>query len=348
MPSNTNGYTFEDYEKSRRLDDVARAQLQYGSDVNDLILANNIVDRYNMDWYNKFNRFGMIDPYNPFLGSKEYIFFTKPDLNILSLSGSGLSRSLKGNPLFEFAREAYPNVLAQLQSSYRPGGVKLIPMLSNAVSSPLDMPSISSDGVETSANVYGTKITYRGNSMKSDENFSFSIEFEDTRYSEIYMFFKLYDEYERLKWLGYLNPEPGGPEERWINYTLNKILHDQISIFKFIVAEDGCTLLYWAEITGCFPEGVPRDAWSDLSSTLGYMKLTTSWHGHFVTDMNPMVLQHFNHLVKSASGNPILPLYNTDIQAPDGRWASCPYIQRVNNVKSIKGQMRPYQFVWKL
>ena len=36
-----------------------------------------------MKWYTKFNRFGYINPYNE-TANREYLFFTKPDLNIFS------------------------------------------------------------------------------------------------------------------------------------------------------------------------------------------------------------------------------------------------------------------------
>ena len=41
------------------------------SDVKGLIMANGIYDRYDMEWYRKFTRFGIIDPYNTLTTTKE-------------------------------------------------------------------------------------------------------------------------------------------------------------------------------------------------------------------------------------------------------------------------------------
>ena len=43
-------------------------------DVKDLIMSNAIYDRYDMDWYKKFSRFGIIDPYNTVSTTREYVF----------------------------------------------------------------------------------------------------------------------------------------------------------------------------------------------------------------------------------------------------------------------------------
>ena len=57
------------------------------NDISDAIMANGIYDRYDMEWYRKFTRFGIIDPYNTVTTTKEYVFITKPDLCILNDNG---------------------------------------------------------------------------------------------------------------------------------------------------------------------------------------------------------------------------------------------------------------------
>ena len=52
---------------------------QNSSDIQQLIQSNAIYDRFDHDWYNKFSRFGIIDPYNTITTTREYIFVTKPD-----------------------------------------------------------------------------------------------------------------------------------------------------------------------------------------------------------------------------------------------------------------------------
>ena len=218
---------------------------------------------------------------------------------------------------------------------------------SNALTSTLDLPGISADLIETGANVMGTKINYRSTSMKSDEDFDFSLEFEDTKHLDIYMLFKIWDEYEKLKWNGVLEFN-NTDSQRWVNYIVNKVLHDQVTMYKFIVSEDGSRILYWARITGCIPTSIPRDVFSDMSNNSGSQKLTVGWRGHFVRDMDPIILNHFNLLVKNrASGRADLPLYNTTGHHMDGRWASTPYIEQ-RSVSNTHGTNWEYFLKWKV
>ena len=174
------------------------------SGVKDLIMANGIYDRYDMQWYKKFSRFGIIDPYNAINTTREYIFITKPDLCLMNTSNGTLHTLLSKYPFFIEAISRYNQVARQLQSSISINDGPFMTMLSNSVSSSLDLPGINAEMIESGANIMGTKISYRGTSIKSDEDFDFSLEFEDTKHLDIYMLFKIWDEYEKLKWNGAL------------------------------------------------------------------------------------------------------------------------------------------------
>lgn len=292
-----------------------------------------IVDRYDAGYYTKFKRLPILDPYNPYDGAQEYLFFTRPDLNV-----SGAS-----NPLFTLAKSAYPELLVDLESSNAGTSCKFCPILSNAVSSSLDLPDLESSDIETGQNVYGTKIYYRGTSRKSDEEFEFNLEFEDTKQSEIYMFFKLWDEYKKLDWEGLV--------ETKTDYIMNKVLCDQISIFKIIVANDGYTILFWANVVGCYPKGVPRSVWNDANNLNNYLKITTSWRGHFIQDNDPNILVHFNKL---SIGKPAIPhggigrdipIYDANTQQMVRTWSSKPYICMISG-GGKKANKHPFQLRW--
>lgn len=310
------------------------------SDIKRVLLSHNIVDRYedNM-YYDKFNRFGIIDPYNALTNSKEFVFVTKPDLCLAVKNADSSIKPvniLENNTFFTDAIQRYPKVVEQLQSSLDENKPPFMIMLSNAMTSTIDMPGISADSIETGANVMGTKIAYRGTSYKSDENLDFSTEFEDTKNLDVYMLFKMYDEYERLKWNGnldftkltsHLTSGSTGYGNKWTDYILNKVLHDQVSIYKFIVSDDGYRIIYWAKITGCYPVDIPRDAFSNVNNG-DIMKLTVRWRGHFVRDMDPVILSQFNKLARNTriKATQELPLYDSTNLMMDGRWATIPYI----------------------
>jgi len=315
------------------------------SDVKNLIMANGIYDRYDMEWYRKFTRFGIIDPYNTVTTTREYVFITKPDLCLMNSNGT-IHNLLSKYPFFVDAISRYYQVARQLQSSASSNDGPFMAMLSNSLTSSLDLPGISSDMIESGANIMGTKISYRGTSVKSDEDFDFNLEFEDTKHLDIYMLFKMWDEYEKLKWSGALEFN-NSDSQRWVNYIINKVLHDQVTMYKLVVDDDGSRLLYWARITGCVPTSVPRDAFSDMNNSDG-QKLTVSWKGHFVRDMDPVILSHFNLLVKKrANGKSDLPLYNTTGHHMDGRWSSTPYIES-RNVNTSHGTKWEYYLKWKI
>ena len=150
--------------------------------------ANGIYKRSDMARFQKFHRFGCIDPFNRVNNTREYLFFTKPDLHIFDARGV-LNPELSNMPIFRDAFDRhYEQVMEQLQLSVSTTG-PFMNLLSNAKTSNLDLPGISADDMETSENLYGTKMHYRKGSDSSDENFDFSLEFEDTKYLEVYHLF---------------------------------------------------------------------------------------------------------------------------------------------------------------
>ena len=290
------------FAKAKKLSFNNVSKSSNDKEIAQLVQSNGIYNKYDMDWTRTFSRRAVIDPNNALTTTKEYIFITKPDLPIASVvAGSTIKPSSiigKSNMFFNDAINRYPDMVRQLESYISSNDGPFMNALSNTVVSNLDIPGISAEHIESAANIMGTKITYRGTSYKSDQEFDFSLEFEDTKYLDIYMLFKMYDEYEKLKWNGALNFESNTNEGmHWRNYIFNKVLHDQMSIYKFIVAEDGYRIVYWARITGCYPISVPRDAFSDMSSNSGGQKITINWKGHFVRDMDPVILRQFNSLV---------------------------------------------------
>lgn len=324
------------------------SSLKFNEDSNDIqkmLRANGIYDRTKMGWHDRFSRIGIIDPYNALTNTKEYIFITKPDLCLMNSNG-GVSSVLSSNPFFVDAIDRYQHCAFQLQTTVSDHNHRspFMTMLSNSVTSTLDVPGISADTIETGANMNGTKISYRSTSMKSDEEHDFNLEFEDTKNLDIYMIFKMWDEYERLKWNGALDFSKSGVET-WQNYIINKVLHDQVSMYKFIVAEDGYRIVYYARITGCVPTSIPRDAFSDTTDP-DPQKLTVGFKGHFVRDMDPIVISQFNEIVRTGYiGSEDLPLYDNSIHRFNGyKFAVSPYVDA--RISESTGR-KEYYLRWK-
>lgn len=282
--------------------------------------ANKLHTRDEMDYYNKFHRFGVINPYSHFGRSKEYIFFTRPDLQLLTKSGE-LTSSIANIPFFKDALLRYPAVMKQLQISV--SNMPYINLLSNTVTSSLDLPSSTASEVENSSNIYGDTISYRWDSYASDVEHEFSLEFTDSKYLEVYMLFRIWDEYCSKKASGSI----AIPE----NFVINKILHDQVSAYKIIVGEDGETILFFAKLFGVYPKSVPREAFSSLSED-GGLNLSVNFKAAFVEDMRPEIIDDFNEIFNNynKSSKRDIAIYDKSNGVVNGEWVTIPHIVKAS------------------
>lgn len=192
--------------------------------------------------YQKFARYERLDPNNWMGATREFIFFTTPDLQLFK--GPTLNPSIASNSLMVEAFKRYNDVLQSL--SYSACGRPFVNLLSNYKRSNVDLPDINTaSDYETSKNILGSSLFYRGSSYESDENHEFSVEFEDTKYLEVYMWFRLFDEYERMKHYGLVDFVDD-------NYLNGKIIHDQMAMYKFIVGEDGESIIHYSKFIGVY------------------------------------------------------------------------------------------------
>ncbi|MDD3122017.1 MAG: hypothetical protein PHC62_00710 [Candidatus Izemoplasmatales bacterium] len=307
------------------------------TDFGPVLQSNKIYDRNTIKLFSKYNRFGVLDPYNGVTTTREYLFFTKPDLHICTPGTGDLNPQISNYPFFRDLHDRYPHVIGQLQSSrYSPKTTDsnvFMTLLSNSVKNTLDLPPITANSIDTAVNIFGSTIQYRGDGYTDDENVTFTLEFEDTKYLELYQMLKAYEEYERLKLHGIISPpntnkaKENGNGFAYTRYHENKELHDHFSIYKFIVGEDYETILYWACIYGCTFKSVPRDAFSDTKVDSG-LRYSVEFGGWLVDDMNPSILVNFNRLIQDNMkvADTVLPIYNTSLQMVDGRWATVPMI----------------------
>jgi hypothetical protein len=312
-------------------------------EIRNIMRANGIYRRKDMKLYNTFYRYPRLDPYNMLPTSREYVFFTKPDLHIFrSMDVNGekvthkeLQSQLEDNGLFkDLVERGYAITLSQLQASVSKNNGLFINLLTNRKVSALDLTDMQADSYESARNFYGTIINYRKSSEMSDENVEFSIEFEDTKWLEIYLMFRAYDEYEKLKWYGKVCP----PKQEYIWY---KILHDQFGIFKFIVAEDGETILHWSQFWGVYPTNIPRSAFSDMPQD-GHMRITVSFKAQFVEDMNKNTLADFNAIANTIPCNNAVEskVYNQNEMLVSGESVQKPYVVQAIDGENLNAQQQ--------
>lgn len=286
--------------------------------------------RQDMSMIDAFHRFPRIDPFRAMPTNREYAFFVKPNLHIFQDNGYTLNEELNTCPFFtDLMDRGYAPILRQLQANVDYSH-PFINILTNRKISNIDVPTIQAEDIETGQNFYGTRIKYRRGTERSDEECDFSVEFEDTKYLEIYLLFKAFDEYEKRKWYGLVTP----PDE---SYIQNKVLHDQIAVYKFVVGEDGETLIYWAKYIGVYPVVIPRDIFSDIPQD-GHLKITIQFRSMFIEDMMPNIFEDFNELSRAMYSRGDLyemPLWDQDIMAVDGRNVYIPRVRKFTPTETI-------------
>lgn len=305
--------------------------------------AAGIYKRNEIDYFSKRYRFGILNPYESLTNCREYLFFTKPDLNIYPRDNTNgsvskeLNSYLQTKPYWrELASKNY-EIIKLLQMSIDPGD-KFNHLLENMVQSNLDVPGVTAEMIETPNNMYGVGYTYRGSSEASDDSFDFSLEFKDTKYLPVYHFFKAYEDYETLKHHGQLEP--------WRQYIMDKILYDQYSIYKFIVDVDGETIIYYAKFFGVKSKSLPRDVFSNTNFDNG-LSYSIDFNAAFFDDMKPYILTNFNEISRSfyQSRKYQVDIHNHVLDRPDNRAAKAAYIVSENSTLAPGGKV--YKLKWR-
>lgn len=299
------------YQTDTDLDSVKRSL--FDSTSLDAISASfNIFSRAHVQKFDMFSQYGFYDIHDTSTYYKEYLFFTKPHLNI-----NGLSDVSK-----EYAHlitTSYEKVLSYLTT----GGKGFIPLLTNTVSlsNGADVPDSVPMDFDTHTNMYGAYLSYKGQSLESSYNPEFTLEFEDTRFLDVYMLFHIWDRYSTLKMLGYMMPLA-----QYLPPA--NILEDQISVYKIIVGDDLESIVYYGKYTGVYPKSLPRNVFTTLES--GNIKLPVTFRAFMYEDMDPVILNEFNDVVNADNLKT-----NESLKSPtvglgtgiDNSWKFGPYIE---------------------
>lgn len=338
------------------------------SDLRKTMNANGIFRPEDMRFNTAFYRFPRIDPYNYVDGAREYLFFTKPDLPLVNQAEAigpdvfltepakniNYFRDLADSPGY---RESVFKNLSYSASKAAGDACPFIRILSNRKTSNMDVPDIQVEEIETAVNQYGAKILYPTSSQGNDEDLDFNIEFEDTRFLEIFHMFKVWDYYRILKWYGAVsmgsfierNADAGvtgtiaesagigtayqGSINNYADYVFCKVLHDHIRIFKFLVDNDGETILYAASAIGCYPKTIQRSAFSEIAER-GPLKISIGFKiSGWFEDNFTNTINDFNTIVngwypKANWASTELSIYDYDLDIVSQELVDVPWIGR--------------------
>lgn len=287
--------------------------------------SNGIFYQNEIDLFNKTYRFGVLDPYENLGGCREYLFFTKPDLNIYprdndsGVPSKSMHEYLQTLSFWNDMELRYQKVLKLLQYS-RDTTDPFNHLLQNSVQSNLDVPSMTAEMIDTPNNAYGVGYKYRGSSESSDDSFEFSLEFKDTKDLNLYRFFKAYEDYETIKHHGNIMP--------WIPYIRRKILYDQYAIFKFMIdMDDAETIIYWGKYYGVKSKSLPRDVFSNGTFDNG-LSYSIDFGAAFFDELKPQILAEFNELSRTLYNSQTYQIrpFNLTIGRVDNRPAKAAFV----------------------
>lgn len=301
-------------------------------------------------WIDSYNYMQFANPYTVQNGTRELLFFTKCDLNIMK-NPTTLNTPFYRNAFWNEMVKKYRDQISMLQkgNAFRSGfevdAQPFIPMLTNMVRSRLDLPSSNLESIETASTIYGTSLQYATHNIASDNGFDFSLEIADSPELEVYHFIKMYMEYKTAKSLGQVSP-PGGDNKNY--YRINRILHDEFAIYKFVLdADDMESILFYGKVYGVSIRSLPRDQFGDINP--GEIRYNVDFHGQVPRDMNPIILFEFNKRAKDyfnggvPNPNNYIPLWDLKYGEIDGSFRPCPFICECTNGKRTKSR---YKLMW--
>lgn len=278
--------------------------------------------------FTKFSRFGLLDPYHTNTFSREYLFFTRTDLNIFQSDGT-LNPALQNNNYFSGAVLTNKRSLECLQDTNMKNSKNRQPtwnfLLSNQVSSNLDMPAATAEMTQHNQNLYGISQSFRDSSRATEYSFEFNLEFNDTEDHDVYHFFKAYNEYCNLEYERDLLPH-----KKYLEYP-NR--YKEFSIYK-VVVNDYNKIIYYGKHIGVTIKALPSDAMNDHE---GPIKFSVPMHTFHAIEFNPYILAEINLLSSRAAGDfgnstaelnaQLIPSYNKEYNTANKDWAAVPFIQ---------------------
>ena len=284
--------------------------------------------QYKAKYYNRF-KLPLIN--DAFLKGYGYVFFTRPDCNVLNKKGTNISDEVKNVPNFRYAWLHDPHILKQLSLDSNIYG-DFMPYLSNESRSfTLRDEYITYDTYGKS--MTGHKIVYGKNNVESKTAGEFSIDFIDSRNVDIYRLHKLWTDYISNVYQGVFTPK--------MKYIRGRMLDYACSVYFILVAEDGETIIFWSKYTGVFPVNIPSSAYNwTQGQILTNPSINITYQYSFKEDFNPLSLIEFNRNAGNGEYKYVPVADVASMYYGTGyTWVGTPYIETINT-----NSVTPYTF----
>ena len=247
--------------------------------------------------YNSFNRNKTAYPDKDLSKTFAYVFFTRPDLNILATGANtgtlAMNEQSQYDPKYKFLYYNNPWCLKSLVLNGNPHH-KFLVLLSNEAKS-FEVNDTVLKTIEHGETYTGHKVIYGQSDIESNAAGEMSIRYIDTVNLDI---FKLH-----VIWTDYINKVSRGVFEPKREYKVDRILDYAVSCYYFLCGPDGSTILYWQKLTGVFPVNTGENTFSwDSGTLLAKPEINIKYMYSMRNTMDPYILHEFNTQTKFSGG----------------------------------------------
>lgn len=275
------------------------------------------------DMQTKFNRYRMNYPDLQLARTVQYIFFTRPDLNILRSQGGmdyQLTDETSREPEFYYLHKNKPMVLLSLTrhlSAYH----DFNPYLSNTAKS-FQLKDEVLETAEHGETYTGHKIKYARHMNKSKVGGEFSIEFVEDSDFTVYKTIAAWTKYMDMVYRGQLTPGT--------DMIRNKILDYPVSVYFFTCGVDGSTILFWSKYTGVFPTNTPSSSLSyNEGSDIRMPKYSINFEYAWKEDFSVLSLGEFN--ANSRGDYRYVSSYEPKLLTGGKAFVGAPFVETLRN-----------------
>lgn len=273
--------------------------------------------------FTQFNRWNFAFPDYHLARTHTKIFFTRPDLNIMT-SSTDMHTQAKKDPFYKYIYENQPNVIKYL-TKYASPKHQFNPMISNNPKS-FEISDEYIKTVEAGETYTGYKVFYGRNDIESKAAGEISINYIDDRNLDIYKMHKVWVDYISKVYRGEFSPK--------IKYKHNKTLDYAVAVYYFLLAQDGETILFWSKFTGVFPTNTSSSTFSWDKDTMTKMpEISIKYVYSFKRDLDPAHLAEFNTLSSEYNASNALRSYEPSLLGMGPTWSGAPFVVTGKNGK---------------
>lgn len=243
------------------------------------------IAQYKRNMLHQFSRFKLAPPPDIKL-SKAFprVYFTRPDINLFA-GGKDTSSLIMRDSTFRYLYNTDPDLLKSLTKDFT-SNHDFNPFLSNMALS-FEISDEKLETVEHGTTFTGWKIKVGRHTIGTRSAGNFSIAYDDTNRIEVYKIHKAWVDYISKVYRGEATPLSTYIRERRLDYAC--------SVYYFLCAEDGETVLFWSKYVGVFPTSIPSSefTWSK-NNLINFPENTIEYDYAWKEDMDPVSLIDFN------------------------------------------------------